>query len=143
MSADKIVRIGAYASILSGLAWLALTPFMATIGICQGNCPHWESQPLVIRTLGHAAATQGWLSFADPDILYFAYGRFFFLVYVLLILGFMALHRAHLQRVVKSHQIAYRAYLLLLTSLIVAAIGDFTSYGIGVFSQAAWRYGFG
>jgi hypothetical protein len=143
MSADKIVRIGAYASILSGLAWLALTPFMATIGICRGNCPLWENQPLVIRTLGRAAANQGWLSFAEPDTLYFGYGRFFFLVYLLIVLGLIALQRAHLQRVVQSHQFAYRAYLMLLTSLIVAAVGDFTSYGIGIVSRAAWRYGFG
>ena len=49
MLAEKIVQIGAYASILSGFVWLALTPVMATIGICQGTCPFWESQPLVIR----------------------------------------------------------------------------------------------
>lgn len=143
MSADKIVRIGAYASILSGFTWLMLTPFMATIGICQGNCPFWEGQPLVIRTLGRVAVDQGWLSLAAPDILYFRYGRFFFLVYVLIILGFIGLHHAHRQRVIQSHQLNHRAYVMLLVSLIIAAVGDFTSYGIGVSSQAAWRFGFG
>jgi hypothetical protein len=55
----------------------------------------------------------------------------------------MALHRAQIQRVAPQLQLARRAYLVLLVSLLVAALGDFTSYGIGVFSQAAWRYGFG
>jgi hypothetical protein len=32
---------------------------------------------------------------------------------------------------------------LLLGSLVLALSGDFTSYGLGVFSQAAWRIGFG
>ena len=143
MSVDKIVRIGAYASILSGFTWLTLTPFMATIGICQGTCPFWESQPLIIRTLGRTVANQGWLSFDRPDILYFSYGRFFVLVYVLLILGFIALHRAHIQCVIQPHPLDQRAYFMLLVSLIIAAVGDFTSYGIGVSSQAAWRFGFG
>jgi len=143
MSTAKIVRIGALASLLSGLVWLTLTPFMATVGICRGICPSWAGQPLVIRTLGRAAANQGWLSFAGPDTLYFGYGRFFFLMYVLIILGCIALHRTHIQRVAQPRQLAHRAYRVLLVSLIVAALGDFTSYGIGVFSPAAWRYGFG
>ena len=67
MSTDRIIRTGAVASILSGVVWLGLTPFMATIGICRGPCPSWADQPLVIRTLGRAAANQGWLSFAAPD----------------------------------------------------------------------------
>jgi len=143
MSTDKIVTIGAVSAILSGPVWLTLTPFMATIGICRGSCPSWADQPLVIRTLGRAVADHGWLSFAAPDTLYFGYGRFFFLVYVLIILGLIALQRAQIQRVARQRQLTNRAYLVLLVSLVVAALGDFTSYGIGVFSQAAWRYGFG
>lgn len=143
MSADKVVRFGAFAALFSGLVWLTLTPFMATIGICRGDCPSWANQPLIIRTLGRAAANQGWLSFAGPDTLYFSFGRFFFLVYVLILLGFIALHRAHIERVTRPHRLVHRAYLTLMASLMVAAVGDFTSYGIGVFSPAAWRYGFG
>jgi hypothetical protein len=143
MSADAIIRTGAVAAILSGVVWLGLTPLMATIGICRGPCSSWEDQPLVIRTLGRAAADQGWLSFAPPDTLYFGYGRFFFLVYLLILLGLIALHRAHIRRAAQPHQLASRAYGVLLVSLLVAAIGDFTSYGMGVFSPAAWRYGFG
>jgi hypothetical protein len=143
MSADKIETIGAVASILSGLVWLTLTPFMATIGICGGSCSSWADQPLVIRTLGRVVADQGWLSFAEADTLYFGYGRFFFLVYVLVVLGLIALHRAQMQRVVQQSRFAHRAYHVLLASLMAAALGDFTSYGIGVFSQTAWRYGFG
>ncbi|HET9908718.1 MAG TPA: hypothetical protein VFQ23_18865 [Anaerolineales bacterium] len=143
MPADKIVRIGAFASILSGVTWLLLTPFMATIGICQGACLYWQSQPLIVRTLGRAVANQGWLSFAEPETLYFSYGRYFFLVYVFMMLGLFALHRAHSQRVIQPHQLDRRAYIVLLSSLIIAAVGDFISYGIGVVSQAAWRGGFG
>jgi hypothetical protein len=143
MSTDKIETIGAVSSILSGLVWLALTPCMATIGICGGSCSSWEDQPLVVRTLGRVVADQGWLSFAAPDTLYFSYGRFFFLVYVLVILGLMALDRAQIQRVAQQSRRGNRAYQVLLVSLVVAALGDFTSYGIGVFSEAAWRVGFG
>jgi len=143
MSIDRIIRIGAVSSILSGLVWLTLTPFMATIGICRGRCASWLDQPLIIRTLGRAAADQGWLSFAAPDTLYFGYGRYFFLVYALIMPGLVALHRAQSQRVAQQHLLADRAYRLLIGSLMVAALGDFTSYGIGVHYEAAWRYGFG
>lgn len=143
MATDKTVTIGAVCAILSGLVWLTLTPFMATIGICRGSCPSWAEQPLVIRTLGRAVADQGWVSFAAPDTLYFGYGRLFFLVYALIILGLIALQRTQIRRAAQPRQLARRGYLVLLVSLIVAALGDFISYGIGVFSQAAWRYGFG
>jgi hypothetical protein len=143
MSTDKIIPFGAFASLLSGLAWLVLTPFMATIGICRGICLSWADQPLIIRTLGRIVAEQGWLSFAPADTLYFSYGRFFFLVYLLIIPGVIALQRAQLQKIAQPRQFAQRAYRVLLLSLLAAAIGDFTSYGIGQFSQAAWRYGFG
>jgi hypothetical protein len=143
MATAKIETIGAVSAIVSGLVWLALTPFMATIGICGGSCLSWADQPLVVRTLGRVVADQGWLSFAAPETLYFGYGRFFFLVYVLVILGLMALHRAQIQRVARQSRLGDRAYHVLLVSLVVAAVGDFTSYGIGVFSEAAWRVGFG
>jgi hypothetical protein len=61
--------------------------------------------------------------------LYFGYGRFFFLVYLLILLGLIALLRAHIWRAGQLHQPASRAYGVLLVSLIVAAVGDFASYG--------------
>src|SRR5688572_4968841 len=58
---DLFNRLGATAAVLSGLVWLALTPFMATVGICQGRCGFWGQYPLIVRTLGRKASEWGWI----------------------------------------------------------------------------------
>ncbi len=136
----KSARWGGLGALLSGVIWVILTPLMATIGFCQGACPSWLDKPLVIRTLGPWLARRGLLTWASGEALYFAYGRFFFLVYLGIMAGVMGIHiRA---RRGQSTQFARLRYQLLLAALGIAALGDFFSYGVGVVSETAWRIGF-
>jgi hypothetical protein len=59
-----------------------------------------------------------------------------------MIVGLYAFHsrvKSETSSIPKSVSISYR---LLLVSLSIVAIGDFISYGLGVFSDFLWRFGF-
>ena len=128
---------------LSGIIWLMVSPFMATIGLCNGICASWADKPLIIRAVGPWLAQQGWLSVAPGDVLYFTYGRYFVLVYVCIGLGLTGLHQLQTRYVQSVNRFTRFSYWLLLGSLLIAAGGDFVSYGMGVISPRAWRAGFG
>lgn len=130
-------------AVLSGIIWLLLSPLMVTVGICNGVCLTWYDKPLIIRAFGPWLADQGWLSFAPGEVLYFTYGRFFFLVYLCISLGLAGLQRFQTSRAPSVGRFTRFSYWFLLCSLLIAAFGDFLSYGIGVISEAAWRNGFG
>lgn len=141
-----MTRLGATAAILSGMVWLALTPFMATIGLCHGTCRGlWAQHPLIVRTLGRAVTEWGWIPEGRDtgDVLYFGYGRWFVVFYLLLIVALLALRRAQIAIKAPAGRLDYWGYRLLLASLILAALGDFASYGLGVFSRFLWSNGFG
>ena len=56
--------------------------------------------------------------------------------------GLYAFHgriKSEIGAIPKSVSISYR---LLLISMSIVAIGDFVSYGLGVFSDVLWRFGF-
>ncbi|NLG08280.1 MAG: hypothetical protein GX560_03350, partial [Deinococcales bacterium] len=53
---DALVSLGGAAAVLAGLIWLVLTPFMATIWICDPVCVDWAAQPLIVRTVGRFLA---------------------------------------------------------------------------------------
>lgn len=139
---DSLRQRGIF-SILSGIIWLILSPFMATIGFCQGICGVWVDKPLIIRVVGPWLAQQGWLSFAPGDVLYFTYGRYFFLVYLCIGFGLTGLHQFQTTRAQSIDRFTRFSYWLLLGFLLIAAVGDFVSYGIGVISTRAWSAGFG
>ena len=134
---------GGIAAVLSGVVYAAVTPLMATVGFCQGACVTWLDKPLVIRTLGRWLANQGWFAAAPGQDLYFGYGRYFVLVYVFIIFGLIAFHLLHKAKITSVSRGTRQSYQLLLYSLVLASFGDFVSYGLGVFSEAAWRLGFG
>jgi len=126
-------------AILSLIIWFILTPFMATIWVYDNGRLIWERQPLLVRTIGQWWAERGAFSFAEDEIVYFSYGRYFFLVYLLLIPTLMACHNRYGGET-KGIQ---RWYKILLVALIVAGVSDFVSYGLGIFSEVLWRAGFG
>jgi hypothetical protein len=128
---------------LSGIIWVLLSPFMATIGICDGICVSWADKPLIIRTVGPWLAQHGWLSFAPGNVLYFTYGRYFFLVYLSIGLGLIGLHQSQTRYVPSVDRFTRFSYRFLLCFLLIAAVCDFVSYGIGVLSTVAWSVGFG
>jgi hypothetical protein len=132
-------RWGGATAVLSLIIWFILTPFMATIWVYNGGFLIWERKPLLVRTIGHWLAERGAFSFADEEVVYFSYGRYFFLVYLLLIPTLMALNGRY-NNGNKRHQ---RWYKILLGALTVAGISDFVSYGLGIFSEILWRVGFG
>jgi hypothetical protein len=115
---------------------------MATVGFCQGTCSLWADKPCVIRVVGRWLSDSGWFSGAPGDVLYFRYGRLFVLVYLLVIVALVALHHLQVSRSLGAATGLRRGYRMLLISLSQAAAGDFFSYGVGVVSEAAWRYGF-
>lgn len=131
---------GGVSGVLAGLLWWALSPLMATVGFCQGSCSVWEDKPWIIRGIGQWLAAYGWFSAGEE--LYFRYGRLFVLVYLLIVVALLAFHLQQSARGAGGGQSLRRGFRLLLIALLIAASGDFFSYGIGVFSEAAWRYGF-
>lgn len=136
---QKLLRWGRGAAILSLVAWLIITPFMATVWVYGGGgLIIWERQPLLVRTIGRWLAERGAFSFAANEVVYFSYGRYFFLVYLLLIPTLMACH-ARYGGEDKGRQ---RWYKLLLFALLTASIADFVSYGLGIFSDVLWNGGF-
>ncbi len=137
----RSARWGGIGAVLGGILWAILTPLMATIGLCQGRCLLWQEQPLVIRMFGPWLASEGMLTWASGEDLYFAYGRFFFLVYLGIMAGVMGIHAV--AREGQYHNFARRRYQFLLSALGIAALGDFFSYGVGVISELSWQLGFG
>jgi hypothetical protein len=73
--------------------------------------------------------------FDTEEVVYFFYGRYFFIVYLLIIPTLIVFQKRY-QGNQKKHRILLYAYL-------VAGLADFTSYGLGVFSPTLWRVGFG
>ena len=120
---------------------MILIPLMTTIGFCQGICPSWQDKPLVIKVFGPWLASEGLLTWAPGEELYFAYGRFFFLVYLDIVAGVMGIQVG--ARAGQHGHFARRRYQVLLGALGIAALGDFLSYGVGARSELAWRFGFG
>jgi hypothetical protein len=113
---------------------------MATIwALGDGGLMVWERQPLLVRTIGRWLADRGAFNFASDEVVYFSYGRFFFLVYLLLIPTLMACHA----RYGGENKGGQRWYKLLLLALLAAGLADFVSYGLGIFSDALWSGGFG
>lgn len=130
--------LGGLTAVLSLIIWCILTPFMATIWVLGNGYMVWEQKPLLVRTIGQWLAAQGAFSFAEQEVVYFSYGRYFFLVYLLLIPTLMAFHK-HFGCEDKGCR---RWYKILLYALIIAGISDFVSYGLGIFAQFLWQAGF-
>ena len=142
MLGKGILRWGGLLPLVGLLIWIVLTPLMATIW----NFPKssldafWQRTPFVVRTVGHLLVQQG--IDLNSESVYFQVGRYFFLVYLSMIVGLYAFHsrvKSETSSIPKSVSISY---MLLLVSLSIVAIGDFISYGLGVFSDFLWRFGF-
>ncbi len=131
-------RMGGLTAVFSLIIWCILTPFMATIWVYGNGFMVWEQKPLLVRTAGQWLAVQGAFDFAEQEVVYFSYGRYFFLVYLLLIPTLMVFHK----RLGCEDKWCQRWYKILLYALLLAGICDFVSYGLGVFAQLLWQVGF-
>jgi hypothetical protein len=112
---------------------------MATIWVYNNGRLLWERQPLLVRTIGQWLAERGAFDFAPEEVVYFSYGRYFFLVYLLLIPTLIACHN----RYGGEAKGVQTRYIILRYGMLVAGVGDFVSYGLGIFSEILWRAGFG
>ena len=137
-----ILRWGGLVPLFGLIVWVVITPLMSTIW----NFPNssldafWQRTPFIVRSVGHFLVQQG--IDLNSESVYFRVGRYFFLIYLSMIVGLYAFHsrvKSEIGAVPKSVSISYR---LLLISLSIVAIGDFISYGFGVFSDILWRFGF-
>ena len=137
-----ILRWGGLLPLVGLMLWIVLTPLMSTIW----NYPtssldaFWQKTPLIVRSAGQFLVQQG--INLDSEIVYFRVGRYFFLIYLSMIVGLYAFHsrvKSEIRTIPKPVSISYRLLLILLS---IVAIGDFMSYGLGVFSESLWRFGF-
>lgn len=135
-------RWGGVASVGAALLCWLLSPMMVTIGLCHGVCGSWMRLSLFARLVAPYLTDWGLLA-ADPDVLYFAYGRWFCLVYVGLAIGVLGLHSLNTHSAPPPDRLTRYGFRLLFGATLCAAFGDFLGYGIGVFSTWAWRNGFG
>ena len=127
-------RWGGFAAILGGILGVVLTPFMASIWAYEGGTVLWEDKLVLVRIFGPVLEEAGLLSFAPEHIVYFTYGRLYFLVYLLILPGVVAFHAA-LPQSVQDHGNLRERYRLLMLGLLVAMLGDIGSYWGGSGSE--------
>jgi hypothetical protein len=122
----KIAKWGGVSAVLNGVVWFILTPLMATIWRYEGiGAPTWQAQPLLVKTIGRWWAERGAFTFAPAEVVYFSYGRTFFLVYLLIIPGLMALHGRQARAGTAILSVHQRRYTILLVSLLAADLMPF------------------
>jgi hypothetical protein len=142
MLRKSVLRWGGLLPLAGLLVWIVLTPLMATIW----NFPIynldaiWQRTPFIVRSVGQYLVEQG--IDLNSESVYFRVGRYFFLIYLSMTVGLYAFHnrvKSEIRAIPNSVSISYR---LLLISLSIVAISDFISYGLGVFSDFLWSFGF-
>ena len=145
MPAAREYLWGGICAILAFVVWLVLTPFMATVWICDPVCDDWSAAPLVVRTAGRLLADAGAFTYAPATDVYFDYGRFFPLFYLFSTTALLILHRSHLRALGPAGVTPLLRWSgrLLLAGLVIAGAGDFASYTLGRYSPFLWSTGFG
>jgi len=137
-----ILRWGGLFPLVGLLIWIVLTPLMATIWHFPNSNldAFWQRTPFIVKSVGQFLVQQG--IDLNSESVYFRVGRYFFLIYLSMIVGLYAFHgrvKSEISAIPKSVSISHK---LLLISLSIVAVGDFISYGIGVFSDFLWSFGF-
>ncbi len=142
MFRKSILRWGGLLPLFGLLEWIVLTPLMATIW----NFPNsnldalWQRTPFIVRSVGHFLVQQG--IELNSESVYFRVGRYFFLIYLSMIVGLYAFHSRVKSEIGVIPNSVSNSYRLLIISLSIVAIGDFISYGLGVLSDFLWSFGF-
>ena len=122
-----ITKWGGLLAILGGTLGVILTPFMVSIWNYEGGIVPWADKWIFYRIFGPILEEAGALTFAPAHIVYYTYGRLYFLVYLLILPGVISFHRA-LPQHVKDHGNLPERYKLLILGLLVAMIGDIGGY---------------
>lgn len=141
------VRFASLSAIAGTALGIALTPFMAAVWAY--NPPFttpWATMTWVERTFGPTLEAWGALSFGRSELgPYEIYGKGFFLVYVAMVPIVRLVHERYRSRGGDSRWELW-IWRVMWASLIIAAIGDFTSYwGVslpGAIGDVPWSVGF-
>lgn len=130
-------------ALLGTLVGLVITPFMASVWAYEPGVG-W-SGGLVERAFGPMLESAGLLDFGGEGIPYEVYGKFFFLVYLLMIPVVCSV-RPPVQEGSRIQQASRWAWRAMFTALLVATVGDFASYWgksvPGPVGEGVWGMGF-
>ena len=143
-------RFAAFAAIAGALIGIALTPFMAAVWVYDPPVNYWWANgSWVLRTFGPTlesagALTVGFGIFENGS--YEVYGKGFFLVYLGMVPIVKLVHGLNAGSD-KAGRLEKWSWRVMYVALLVAALGDFTSYwGIslpGSLGETLWVAGFG
>ena len=112
-------------SILGSILCVILTPLSASIWNYGEN---WESATLLVRFAGPLLERGGFLTFGTPPVVYYTYGRIFFLVYLFMLIGLVAFHKVTAASVATSVKNVNARYGVLVIGLGIGFIADFGAY---------------
>jgi hypothetical protein len=122
----RTARFAGWASIASAVVGVVVTPFMASVWEYDYLVVWSTTEGLVTRLFGPTLESWGALSFGSGDLPYEVYGKFFVFVYLLMLPIVRYVHV--LQSTSATSAWERRTWRVLWVSLIVAAVGDGTSY---------------
>ena len=123
-----ITQWGGLFAILGGALGVVLTPLMASIWAYEGGTVVWDNKlQVLVRFFGPLLEHAGLLTFAPGHVVYYTYGRLYFLVYLLILIGLIAFHTA-LPRPVQDFGNLHERYRLLMLGLLIAMLGDIGGY---------------
>jgi len=137
-----ILHRGSLYPLVGFAIWIVITPLMSTIWNSPTSVLNiaWQRTPFLVRTVGLFLVQQG--VDLNSEEIYFSIGRYFFLIYVSMVVGLYTFHKWVKSTLKTKNKFSSSSYKFLLISLSIVAIGDFVSYGLGVFSDILWRLGF-
>jgi len=143
-------RFAAFAAVAGALIGIALTPFMAAVWVYDPPANYWWANgSWVLRTFGPTLESAGALAvgfgiFENGS--YEVYGKGFFLVYLGMVPVVKLVHGLNAGSE-KAGGLEKWSWRVMYVALLVAALGDFTSYwGIslpGSLGETLWGAGFG
>ena len=115
-----------WASIAGAVVGVLVTPFMASVWEYDESVVWSTTEGLVTRVFGPILESWGALSFGSGDLPYEVYGKFFVIVYLLMLPIVRYVHV--LQTTSATSAWERRTWRVLWIALIVAAVGDAMSY---------------
>lgn len=134
MASSKLIHWGGLAAVLSGVLAIILTPFATFAGWMAGPGHTYPDmrwalliEPLVIPFLG----------FGPREEVYATYGKMFFPIYLLFMIGLVSLHARIAGRAGRSEVRGFRVALIGLVMNLIGNIGDYW-LGKEVLHQPLW-----
>ena len=132
-------------AVLGALIGVALTPFMASVWAYEPGVVWAEQKTLIERSFGPLLESRGLLDFGREGLPYEVYGKGFSLVYLLMVPMVRVVRAAH-PETGKVAWLVRRAWRAMYGALLIAVVGDATSYWgnslPGFVGEQLWGWGF-